>query len=657
MRLGYNVGVRLRPDQLVIDADPRNYQGADRLAELCARFRINMQDFPYVLTGGGGFHIYTTKPTDLRTKEKVADFPGIEFKTAGRQVVAAGSVHPDRKLHYRAQDIFGDLISPPPVPETLLTAIMKDSRTTKSSNSGPISPEQLATLLSALDPIAYADREQWLKLMMASHHATRGEGIEPFVIWSARDPRFANDEQSVRSTWDSLSADRPEGITAATLYKAVVDAGRSDLVASIPQGTTDEDFEDAGGLAALEVGRSGQPLATFGNCLRVLRRLELALAYDELSRKPMIQKDELPWRADIGRELNDDTLRMIRNHIIESTGIEFSKENVTEASLTLARQNTFNPVVDYLASLTWDGVPRLDRWLSTYLGARDTELTRAAGRIALIAAVRRARRPGCKFDQVLILEGPQGTGKSSALKILGGNWHSDAELGSLESKEAPLVLQGVWIYELGELTAMGRSEVEDLKAFVSRSEDRFRTPFDRMAHTDPRRCVFFGTTNAETYLFDMTGNRRFWPIKTGAIDLEVLKRDRDQLWAEAATAEVTGESIELRRELWLMAAQEQESRLATDPWRDQLVAWLEADNHPFDSKMGRLAPKGRVERVHTRDLLDLALCIPQGKQTQQMAKRLRELMRTIPGWEYTRGLRIDGSGPAAGYERVESKPS
>src|SRR5205085_10828734 len=139
---------------------------------------------------------------------------------------------------------------------------------------------------------------------------------------------------------------------------------------------------------------------------------------------------------------------VVRHYLIEQFGLEFSKENVNEAAHTLAREAAFNPVCDYLSSLKWDGTARLDDWLIKYMGAEDTEYVRAVGRLMLLAAVRRARSPGCKYDYVIILEGTQGTGKSSALKVLGGEWYSDAELGRLDSKEAPLILQGVWLHEL-----------------------------------------------------------------------------------------------------------------------------------------------------------------------------------------------------------------
>lgn len=639
MARGHNVGVRLRDDQVVIDVDPRNFDGADRLVQLCETFELKPGDYPVVRTGGGGQHLYAAKPSDIRLSVKLEDFPGVEFKSRGTQVVAGGSVHPESKRHYRVEDPFDDLVAPPPLPLALLEALRKDRPRQESDDVAPLSPSQLADLLATLNPASYREYKKWLDLMMACHHGTAGEGIEEFAAWSIGDPIYADHEPRIRDAWMRLKADFENGITIKTLFRAVSDAGHADLVAAIGRKSAAQDFAGAAALPAeldLATNRRGDPVASLANCLAALSYFDIGLAYDELSRRPVLRSENLPWNIDVGREVNEDVLRTIRHFLLVQAGIEFSKEDVIEASLTLARERPFNPVIEYLDAVEWDGTRRLDDWLVTYLGAEDNEFNRAVGRLVLIAAVRRAKSPGCKFDYVLILEGKQGTGKSSALAALGGEWHSDAELGRLDSKEAPQLLQGVWIHELGELTAMGRSEVEDLKAFVSRQSDRYRGPYERLARSEPRRCIFIGTTNAESYLFDETGNRRFWPVRTTRIDLASLRMDRDQLWAEAVEAEREGESIALPPHLWKLAAQEQQVRLAGDPWKDQIAAWLE--RQPRD-------------RVHTQEIFDWALGIDASRQNQHVAKRVRQVMASIGGWTYKHGIRIEGRGTAAGYQK------
>src|SRR6185312_14122467 len=229
------------------------------------------------------------------------------------------------------------------------------------------------------------------------------------------------------------------------------------------------------------------------------------------------------------------------------------------------------PIRSYLESLRWDGIERLDSWLCTYLGVEDTTYAWAVGARWLISAVARIYRPGVKADCCLILEGPQGTRKSTALKTLAGPYFTD-ELADLGSKDSALQTRGVWIIELSELDTLSRSEVGRIKAFMSRTTDRFRPPYGKRLIESPRQCVFAGTVNHSTYLRDDTGARRFWPVVCGCIDIEQLARDRDQLWAEAKARFDQGSVWWLdTAALTAVAAQEQAHRFESDPWQE-LVA-------------------------------------------------------------------------------------
>src|SRR5581483_7104435 len=192
-----------------------------------------------------------------------------------------------------------------------------------------------------------------------------------------------------------------------------------------------------------------------------------------------------------------------------------------QAVQTAARDRPIHPVKAYLHALLWDGVQRVDTWLSAYLGAEDTEYARAVGSRWLISAVARIYRPGVKADCCLILEGPQGIKKSTALRTLAGEYFTD-ELADLGSKDAALQIRGVWIVEISELDSLARSEIASIKAFMSRTADRFRPPFGKRVVECPRQCVFAGTVNHTEYLRDETGARRFWPVLCGTIDIEAL---------------------------------------------------------------------------------------------------------------------------------------
>ena len=188
----------------------------------------------------------------------------------------------------------------------------------------------------------------------------------------------------------------------------------------------------------------------------------------------------------------------------------------SEAVTAVAEEQSFHPVEDYLRGIQWDGHERLQSWLSSCLGAEDNKYNKTIGVCALVAATARIFVPGCKVDTIPILEGGQGLGKSTALKTLFAPWFSD-ELADLGSKDAAMQLEGVWLIEVSELDAMSRSEVGRIKAFVSRTADRYRPPYGSRVVEQLRSCVFWGTTNSETYLQDETGARRFWPIKVGPL--------------------------------------------------------------------------------------------------------------------------------------------
>ena len=204
-------------------------------------------------------------------------------------------------------------------------------------------------------------------------------------------------------------------------------------------------------------------------------------------------------------------------------------------------------VIDYLNALVWDGVPRLDRWLVDCAGAEDSPYVRAASRAMLVAAVRRARHPGCRFDQMPVLEGPQGCGKSSALRVLAVEdaWFADfLPITDGDARKIIEATQGKWIVEAGELAGMKSSDSSTLKSFLSRSTDEARMAYQRDRTRVPRQFVIVGTTGSSDYLRD-TGNRRFWPVRVVHFDLARLTEIRDQLWAEAAVAEAAGEAIDL----------------------------------------------------------------------------------------------------------------
>jgi predicted P-loop ATPase len=337
-------------------------------------------------------------------------------------------------------------------------------------------------------------------------------------------------------------------------------------------------------------------------------------------------------------EVTDLAEAHLRHAILDKFGFDPGKDNVRDAMQQLALTNSFNSMADYFDSRKWDGVPRCERLLENYFGADDTPFNRAIGQKVLIAAVRRVRQPGTKFDFMMVLEGEQGSGKSTAINILAGpQSFSDQSILAADEKAQAEAVQGVLLFEISELDGMSRAEMSKVKAFLSRNVDRIRHAYARHRVDQPRTCVFIGTTNEDTYLRDTTGNRRFWPVRAGEIDLDALKRDKDQLWAEAAHTEALGAPIGLEPELYSDAEALQSQRQEIDPWAD-ILSSVEGDR------------EGANLKVFSSTLLGDKLRISSDNQKNFHAKRLAAVMRSL-GWDGPKPIRIRGK-PGRGFTRT-----
>ena len=330
----------------------------------------------------------------------------------------------------------------------------------------------------------------------------------------------------------------------------------------------------------LMLTKHGVPLGNLRNVLHALRNAPEwhdVLAYDAFAARAIMKKPS-PWNGQTGEQWTDyDDNRACEwfqeHEIAAAAGV------VGRGIQTVAREHPFHPVRDYLNSLNWDGTTRLDTWLTTYLGVEDSQYVRAVGSRFPISCVARIFQPGCQVDQTLILEGPQGTLKSSALRALAHPWFSD-RISNLGSKDSSMEVAGVWIIEMSELDALTKSTTSAIKSFVSRRLDRFRPPYGKHVVDQPRQCVFAGTINPVAgYLSDPTGARRFWPVACGVIDLEALARDRALLWAEAVARLQAGAPWWLETpELEALATAEQAARFNVDAWTETVGNWLVGRN-------------------------------------------------------------------------------
>jgi hypothetical protein len=323
----------------------------------------------------------------------------------------------------------------------------------------------------------------------------------------------------------------------------------------------------------MDVTEDGFPKASMTNAAAAIKGLHIDCRKDMFHEKYLVGGHPIAqWAGD----LSDDAIVMLRRTVRSIYGFDPGEQHCRAGATQLCLENQYDPLLQFLNSLQWDGVLRIDTWMRDYLKAEDVPLTRAISRISLIAAVRRARHPGCKFDQIIVLESDEGFGKSSAIETLAGgrDFFSDQQVLGLDEKTQQEAAVGVWLFELADLKGLRRSEVEHVKAFCSRTVDRARPAYGRFRVDKPRRCIYWASTNEDDYLKSDTGNRRFWPVRVGEVDLVGLAHAREQLWAEAALAEAQGESIILDRKLWSVARAEQDDRLEREPWAELIERFV-----------------------------------------------------------------------------------
>ena len=380
---------------------------------------------------------------------------------------------------------------------------------------------------------------------------------------------------------------------------------------------SDEDWQNG-----LELDKSGHVKNTLRNLTIILENDPnlKGVVFNQLL-DGMEIKGEVPWNHPSKFWRDADDAQLIS--YVDAHYGTFSARNYDIAVTKVADDRAYHPIREFIESLPeWDKVPRVDTLLVDYLGASDTAYIRAVTRKTLCAAISRVLRPGCKFDSMLVLNGPQGVGKSTLIAKLAGEWFSDSlNLGDTKDKTAAEKLQGYWILEIGELAGLKKAEVETLRSFLSRQNDIYRAAFGKRATPHLRQCVFFGTTNAESgYLRDTTGNRRFWPVKTPGNGKKqswnLTHEEILQIWAEALVYVRQGEKLYLSAEMDALAKDEQREAMESDE-REGLVReyldtllperWAEMDlferrNFLSGSDFGGLQEKGTVQRTSVSNM-------------------------------------------------------
>jgi len=396
------------------------------------------------------------------------------------------------------------------------------------------------------------------------------EGLTPeeaIMVGEAIAEASGNNISDVKVTVNSTAARLKAGEQVwgkGQIIKSIGDDGKK-VIARIKEWLGGRDFiEDSKG----KILRDSQE-----NIKRALEKSDISLSYDVFACKPMIVYPALSGETYTG-PLIDEVVTRAWLEIDERFNFRPAKDFFYDVVGAVAAKNKYHPILDYLKTLSWDGIPRVDEWIIRSAKAADTPYVRAVSAIVLLAAVRRVTQPGVKYDEMMVLEsGEQGLQKSTALRTLcpDEKWFSDDLPLNVDAKQIVERTAGKWIIEASDLSGMHSSQVEHLKGMLSRQVDGpVRLAYGRLPVEQPRQFIIIGTTNSYTYLSDSTGNRRFWPVRVQRFDVSWIKGNREQIWAEAYSREQSGESIRLDPSLYAHATMQQERRRAEDPWEVKL---------------------------------------------------------------------------------------
>lgn len=374
-------------------------------------------------------------------------------------------------------------------------------------------------------------------------------------------------------------------------------------------------------MAAIELRAGGWPIRDDDG--RPIRNFPQNIRYAltvlgvDAQRNTFTQSDEFRGYGLDGRDLND-IVEILSSAFLRELDFIAAPAYIKRELLSIAHEQKYHPVEDYLDGLVWDGSPRIDKWLADYCGAEDNELNAEFGSKLMIAGVRRIKQPCVKFDTMLVLEGAQGAGKSQIAQRLAirDEWFCGSLDLKSDDKTKAEQMARAWIVECQELDGMNKTTSQSLKKFLSTAVDMFRPAYARNASEFRRHCIILGTTNELAYLRDLTGNRRIWPVTVGKIDLERFSSDVDQLWAEAVVREKAGKSITLSPHLWAAASKVQGQRMVEDAIADVL-------EDAFAEKKGRVS----------MDSVKLLIDVETARMTAMDARRIKAVMAAL-GWVY-----------------------
>lgn len=594
---------------LFLDVDPRN--GGDETLASIQGLRGELPDTVEQDSGGNGKHYGFVSDEPVHDK---SIGPGLDVQGAGKYILVEPSRHISGGAYVwtigRRPDDMAVARAPAWLLEQASTGTgARPPRIGDGSARDTILGEAFA--LAGMLGVGFADGNvavtcPWVK----EHSDTRGTGTDSstVILPPAGGSNFGgfsckHSHCATRKWQDVLAALPPHAVAEAhrkypPKLQVVSNMTVTEAEAPSTAASAGDPLDDVRKRLSYKAAKGGgfKVEADLVNAVTLLsydHRWKDVLKLDEFSQVLRIMKAP-PWHADdSAREVTEGAawtdLDTTRLHLWFKRywALDLSIEKCQQAAYTVACNRGFHPLKNYLNDLVWDGVPRLATWTNSYLGAKDTPYNRKVGTWWMNSGAARGLEPGTKVDYLVIFEGPQGTGKSTALGALvpDSTWFSDTPI-DLNSKDSYTSLRGKFILELGELSSLSKADTDRAKNFFSSSVDSYRPPYGRENVNIPRSCIFAGTVNHNEYLKDATGNRRYWPIETGVFDIEGLIRDRDQLWAEAAHnfKEWVKRGRNKSECLWYprpedaaMIENEQKDREFDDGWIEDIAKWTKTD--------------------------------------------------------------------------------
>lgn len=602
-----NYGIRLDPRYLVVDVDVKNgKRGQDTWNKMRAMLTPanraaldRMQERLQCVTMTGGRHHWFRLPPDIRITKNPAGFPDVEFLSEGAYVVGPGTDF-GTGVPYAILSGAIDLDYLPMYPDEWIAATMwreKERRIEdREFTNSPAAIQQFTSYCQNCPPAIEGCMGDMTTLKVAL--TARDLGLDGEVcyriMWAHFNPRCqpAWDEGGLETKIHNAYTYGSNGVGNED-YSHLLVAEGSQAHADLDESVEEEGYRwNRTGKGAVKENDENNTICYLKARNRGEFQNELwgLFRYNSFTRSPEYvmappwyhPEEALEHDTYVPTRLDDAELGHIKHFLFQKYGYVAKREVIYKAVDFVARHQSYHPIRSWLRSLEWDGVPRLEEWLAAYCGAESTAYTRAIGPKVLLGAVSRIMEPGCKMDYTLVLEGPQGSRKSTVCEILGVRKEWYAVLSPETDKDTRQILSRKWIIEYAEIDALGKREAASVKNFMTTATDTYRPPYGTGPEDFPRQSIFLGTVNpgaAGSYLNDGTGGRRFWPVETGDIDTEGLRADIEQLYAEAMALYRAGAKPYLSEQYSGLLAEEVAKRQIIDPITEALADYFSANPH------------------------------------------------------------------------------